>query len=182
MGTLSLRLPQSLHDRVRDLAKRDGVSVNQFITIAAAEKASALLARETAGPAGDLFARVTQTLTNDRDVVFAYIFGSRATGHAGAASDVDVALRLRSGVDAFEARLRLLGELQRALGTDAVDLIVLDEAPLSLAGRVLTTRRVIVDRDPYARHRYESLTARMFADFRIREHRLLDAMVTHGRS
>lgn len=43
MGTISLRLPDSLHDQVRDLAKRDNVSINQFIATALAEKMSALM-------------------------------------------------------------------------------------------------------------------------------------------
>ena len=46
MSTLSIRLPDSLHDRIRELSKRDGVSINQFISIAAAEKVSALLTLE----------------------------------------------------------------------------------------------------------------------------------------
>lgn len=36
-------MPDSLHDKVRELARRDGVSVNQFIATAVADKASALL-------------------------------------------------------------------------------------------------------------------------------------------
>jgi len=43
MSTLSLRLPKSLHDKVRELAKREGVSINQLIATAVAEKISALL-------------------------------------------------------------------------------------------------------------------------------------------
>ncbi len=43
MSSLSVRLPDSLHDKVRDLARRDGVSINQFIATAVAEKTSALL-------------------------------------------------------------------------------------------------------------------------------------------
>ena len=43
MSTVSLRLPDSLHDQVRDLAKRDNVSINQFIATALAEKMSALM-------------------------------------------------------------------------------------------------------------------------------------------
>ncbi|MCH8960238.1 MAG: toxin-antitoxin system HicB family antitoxin [Bacteroidetes bacterium] len=46
MSTLSLRLPDSLHKGVRELAKREGVSINQFITVAVAEKLSALLTQE----------------------------------------------------------------------------------------------------------------------------------------
>ena len=42
MSSLSLRLPNSLHKQLRELAQRDGVSINQFITTAVAEKMSAL--------------------------------------------------------------------------------------------------------------------------------------------
>jgi hypothetical protein len=42
MSTISLRLPESLHDRLRDLAKQENVSMNQFITLALAEKIAAL--------------------------------------------------------------------------------------------------------------------------------------------
>lgn len=46
MSTLSLRLPNSLHNQIRVLARREGVSINQWIASAAAEKAAALLAEE----------------------------------------------------------------------------------------------------------------------------------------
>ena len=46
MGTISLRLPDSLHKRVRELAQREQVSINQFIATALAEKMSALLTGE----------------------------------------------------------------------------------------------------------------------------------------
>lgn len=43
MSTLSLRLPRSLHQKVRELADADEVSINQFIATAVAEKTAALL-------------------------------------------------------------------------------------------------------------------------------------------
>ena len=43
MSSLSVRLHDSLHDKVRELARRDHVSINQFIATAVAEKTSALL-------------------------------------------------------------------------------------------------------------------------------------------
>ncbi len=46
MSSLSLRLPESLHQRLRELAKRDDISINQFIATAVAEKAAALLTVE----------------------------------------------------------------------------------------------------------------------------------------
>jgi len=46
MSSLSLRLPESLHRRLRDLAEREDISINQFIATAVAEKAAALLTVE----------------------------------------------------------------------------------------------------------------------------------------
>ena len=46
MSTISLRLPESLHEQVRQLAERDQVSINQFITVALAEKLSALMTED----------------------------------------------------------------------------------------------------------------------------------------
>ena len=46
MSTISLRLPDSLHKRVRKLAQQESVSINQLITLALAEKLSALTTEE----------------------------------------------------------------------------------------------------------------------------------------
>ena len=46
MSTLSLRIPNSLHEQIRQLAEREGISMNQFIASAAAEKMAALLTEE----------------------------------------------------------------------------------------------------------------------------------------
>jgi hypothetical protein len=43
MSTLSLRLPDSLHDAIRQLAEDEHVSINQLISTAVAEKISALM-------------------------------------------------------------------------------------------------------------------------------------------
>jgi len=43
MSTLSLRLPDSLHETARTLARQEHVSVNQLISTAVAEKISALM-------------------------------------------------------------------------------------------------------------------------------------------
>jgi len=43
MSTLSVRLPDSLHKKLKELAEKESVSLNQFITLAVSEKMSALL-------------------------------------------------------------------------------------------------------------------------------------------
>jgi len=42
-------LPNSLHEKVRELAAKESVSINQFITLALAEKISALATEDYLG-------------------------------------------------------------------------------------------------------------------------------------
>lgn len=113
-------------------------------------------------------------------VTFAYVFGSVALGRPNPRSDVDLAIHVSDGADAHAVRLDVALAAAKHLGTDAVDVVLLNSAPLALAGRILASRRVVLDRLPFVRHRYESLTARMFQDFRIREHRLLTQRYARG--
>ena len=46
MSTFALRLPESLYAHAKLLAERDQASLNQFITVAVAEKVSALQTAE----------------------------------------------------------------------------------------------------------------------------------------
>jgi hypothetical protein len=46
MSTISLRLPESLHRQLRELAKRDGISINQFAATALSEKMACLMTSE----------------------------------------------------------------------------------------------------------------------------------------
>jgi predicted transcriptional regulator len=46
MSALSVRLPQSLHRKLSELAAREGISINQLINSAVAEKMSALMTEE----------------------------------------------------------------------------------------------------------------------------------------
>ncbi len=46
MTTLSIRLPESLHKGVQAAARRDGISINQFVASAVAEKLAALLTED----------------------------------------------------------------------------------------------------------------------------------------
>ena len=46
MSAISIRLPNSLHEAAKALAKKEQISINQFITLAVLEKLSALGAEE----------------------------------------------------------------------------------------------------------------------------------------
>ena len=46
MSAMSLRLPESLHRKLSEVAAREGISINQLISSAVAEKMSALMTEE----------------------------------------------------------------------------------------------------------------------------------------
>ena len=46
MSALSLRLPESIHRHIREIAKKEGVSINQFISSAVSEKISAVMTED----------------------------------------------------------------------------------------------------------------------------------------
>jgi predicted nucleotidyltransferase len=113
-------------------------------------------------------------LEQDTRVVFAYLFGSAARRELTPLSDVDVAVFLDNPSGSVRARLEILDSVSRWLRTDRVDLVVLNNAPVALAGRILHEREVLADRRPPVRHEFESLTLRMFHDFRYMEHAILE--------
>jgi len=43
-NVVSVRIPKSLHEQVRELAKDEGISLNQFVMLALAEKVATLQA------------------------------------------------------------------------------------------------------------------------------------------
>ena len=126
-------------------------------------------------------ALLERALEEHREVIFAYLFGSFARQSATLQSDIDVAVYLTEGVDPLEARLELIDTLTRQLHTEDIDVIILNSAPLSLVGRILTHRVVLLDRDPHLRHRYESLRLRQFQDFTIKERNILERRFGLGR-
>jgi len=46
MSALSLRLPRSIHQHIREIAKNEGVSINQFVSSAVSEKISAIMTED----------------------------------------------------------------------------------------------------------------------------------------
>jgi predicted nucleotidyltransferase len=110
--------------------------------------------------ADDLESRLIDAFRVDpRGVAAVYLFGSTARGTSGPASDVDVAVLLQQTPSAtFEQQsYHLEGDLERALGR-TVDLVVLNRAPVDLRSRVLRDGRLLVDRDPSTRIRFEVQT------------------------
>jgi predicted nucleotidyltransferase len=86
--------------------------------------------------------------------LFAYLHGSRATGRNRADSDIDIAAHFGGRPpNSFDVLL-----------SPGVDLLVLDDAPLELAGRVAVGGRLLFEDDQVARVRWEAKTRKIYFD------------------
>jgi len=110
---------------------------------------------------------LTEYLAAQPDVVAAYLFGSRATGRARAASDVDVAVLLNEedSFARFERRLQLMVEVSDVCGREA-DVIVLNDAPPLLQHQVLKHGRLLYERDRRARVEFEVCSRKIYFDYK----------------
>ena len=112
-------------------------------------------------------------------VVFAYLFGGLARGEHRPLSDVDIAVYL-AGIVTADVKLDILGKLIDILGTDEIDLVILNTAPPLLAMNVLRKKQVMADNNPAMRHRFESLAFKKYFDFLPVELGMLTKRVANG--
>lgn len=129
----------------------------------------------------ELLPKGIESLRADPDVVFAYLFGGLTRGKPLPLSDVDIAVYFREGLHLPEKKVELLIRLTDVLETDEIDLVVLNSAPLTLRMKILENKKVVVDKAPFVRHRFESLTMREYFDFSIKERVILNRRFFGGR-
>jgi uncharacterized protein len=96
----------------------------------------------------------------DRDgVVAAMLIGSQARGTSGPLSDVDIAVWHDPGLDPrgrFDLQLSLVQGAGSALGTDEIDVVMLNQAPPLLRHRAIRDGKRLVERDRDERVRLET--------------------------
>lgn len=122
----------------------------------------------------DIYSKIgllTEFLSNSPNIIFAYLFGGLAKQKLNPLSDVDIAIYVKNPKKLDY--LKLFSEVTDILGTDEVDLVILNDASTSLAGRILQDKKILVDKKPFLRHDYESLALRKFFDFSIKERDIL---------
>ena len=122
---------------------------------------------------------LSEVLKDEPNIAFMYLFGGLLNKKSNPLSDVDIAVYLKN-VKYFDY-LGAFSRITDILGTDEVDLVVLNNIPISLAGRILQNRKVLIDSNPFLRHKYESLTLRKYFDFSVKEKDILFRRYGIGR-
>lgn len=116
----------------------------------------------------ELERRLVRALEPRAEILEAYLHGSRAKGSAQAHSDIDVAVyvdasRARGGAYGYAAELTT--HLMSALGTNRIDVVVLNHAPPVLYHRVLRDGRRLLARDLRATTTREGYALSRYCDF-----------------
>ena len=112
--------------------------------------------------------RIARALEPRDEVLEAYLFGSQATGGAQAHSDIDIAVYVdeaRSVQSGYGYAAELAAHLMGALGTNEIDVVLLNRAPPVLYHRVLRDGRRILARDLRATTTREGYALSRYCDF-----------------
>ena len=113
--------------------------------------------------------RLSHYFADRPTVLVAYLFGSYGRGRATVHSDVDIAVlaeQTLSREQSFDLRLALIDELQGLLHREAVDVVILNEAPLALRYRVLRDGQLLFCRDDQLRILYQADMVSLYLDFK----------------
>lgn len=116
----------------------------------------------------ELERRLVVALVARPEVQDAYLFGSQASGRAQAHSDIDVAVWIDAEppqTGRFGYAAELTARLIAALGTNDVDVVVLNKAPPLLYHRVLRDGRRLLSRNPGATAAREGYALSRYCDY-----------------
>ena len=104
----------------------------------------------------ELLEKITELLRKERQVLFAYLFGSFARNEFRKDSDIDIAVYVKDYKKLplnFEQKLSL--KIEKRIGRE-VDIIVINDKPLSILSEILKHGKVIFSRDERERVRFET--------------------------
>lgn len=109
--------------------------------------------------------QLQQAFSNCDHIACAYLFGSVAKGIAGALSDIDIAVFLENHSDIESERTKIETSICNALERSDIDLIILNEAPFTLAYRILRDGMVLIAPNLQAKENFEVRTIMNYLDF-----------------
>lgn len=100
-------------------------------------------------------------------VAIAYLFGSSATGLKDKESDIDIGIVFENGLplSSLETYNKLYALFSEIFQSKEIDIIFLEDAPLSLQFEAIKYGKVLYEKDTNSRLDYEEKTMLKYADF-----------------
>lgn len=114
----------------------------------------------------EIIERLTQLFSGREEIVLGYLFGSYAEDKVHKFSDVDVAVYVKDlpKEKASDYKFDFIGELNSALRSDEVDLVVMNIAPPTLRNHILKHGLLLKCTDEAFRRRYLIKTYKEYED------------------
>jgi predicted nucleotidyltransferase len=109
-------------------------------------------------------------ILSHRPVMLAYLYGSVVDGSALPTSDLDIGLVLEPGcgLSAYERmqlEFNIAAEIERCCGVREADVRVIDVAPLTVQGMVVSEGVLLYSKDEAFHVQYEVYTRKRYFDF-----------------
>lgn len=119
-------------------------------------------------------ARLIKFLESQKNVLLAYLFGSFTKGEEGKLSDIDIAVLFDKSLnkkERFRLQLELITKINQILQTNKLDLIIINDSPLSLKYEIIKANCPIYIRDEMEKINLEQYVLSRYLDRRYYEKR-----------
>ena len=109
--------------------------------------------------------RIRKLLARFPGLELVYLFGSQTESRAGPLSDYDFGVVVEDNQAPLDIRAQLAHELALALGTNRIDIVILNWAPIELAYTVIAQGILVYQRDEATRVEYEAEVMSRYGDY-----------------
>jgi predicted nucleotidyltransferase len=111
--------------------------------------------------------KIREYFVTKKEVLLVFLFGSFGTDKEHELSDIDIAVLLDKDISLMD-ELKMAADLSLILERDDLDLVLLRNASVNIAHRVLADGRTVFDRDPLKTAEFVESTLNHYFDFGYR--------------
>jgi predicted nucleotidyltransferase len=117
----------------------------------------------------DRIPELVNRISQDQEIIALFTFGSLASGNLKPLSDLDFGVLVSNKLDRkkrFDNHLNLIGLFNKIFGTDEVDLILMNEAPMRFSYNIIKSGKLLYCADTDALTEFIEKTVKVYLDFR----------------
>ena len=111
-----------------------------------------------------IFKDLKETLEKEKDIIFAYLFGSYGKGKPHRKSDIDVAVYLKESTDFFNKKLELIDLISSITKKNKIDILILNQATPFIVHSVLKTGKLLFSKNEELRISFEVKNIKEYMD------------------
>ena len=108
-------------------------------------------------------------ISEDKDMIALFSFGSLVSGDLKPLSDLDFGILVSSDLDRnsrFDKHIDLIGLFTRIFGSDEIDLVLMNDAPMRFAFHIIKSGKLLFCSNKDVLNNFIEKTVKLFLDFR----------------